>query len=347
MNSFAIYRMPHAQCCTLVEGEAVTLPSLATLHTLTGFIVAPFVASPQTPIVVIRPDRPARSVQEGEQIALPTNLFTHLPLGEKLGEGLPTYAADFATFHRALDKGEFQKLVLARQCSVPKRPERHPADVFQLACRLYPRMFIALVSTPITGTWLIASPEILIERNADHWHTIALAGTKREGQQQDWTHKDMKEQRHVATYIAECLKHRAHDIVQEGPYTVGAAHLLHLRTDFTFKLNDGEQLGSVVEALHPTPAVCGLPKAEALHFIVEHEHAPRTYYSGFMGPVAINEGDGPQTHLYVSLRCMQITQHDDRLYAGGGLLPESEEQTEWLETEAKMETMRRLLDVER
>ena len=151
MNSFAIYRMPHAQCCTLVEGEALTLPSLATLHTLTGFIVAPFVASPQTPIVVIRPDRPARSVQEGEQIALPTNLFTHLPLGEKLGEGLPSYAADFATFHRALDKGEFQKLVLARQCSVPRRPERHPADVFQLACRRTWRS---------SGTWPPTLPNV-------------------------------------------------------------------------------------------------------------------------------------------------------------------------------------------
>ena len=345
MNSFAIFRMPHAQHCTLVEGEAVTLPSLSSLHTHRGFVIAPFIASPQTPIVLIRPDRPILTtpLQGEQQMALPTFYY----LREGLKEGLSTYAADFANFHRSLTNGRFQKLVLARQTSIPRRADAHPADLFLKACQSYPRMFIALVSTPQTGTWLIASPEILIERHADRWRTIALAGTMKEGQQQDWTHKDIEEQRFVATYIADCLKTRAHDIVQEGPRTVGAAHLLHLRTDFTFQLNDGEQLGSLVEALHPTPAVCGLPKAEAQAFIAEHEAAPRLYYSGFMGPVAADDDDVLQTHLYVSLRCMQITSEAYRLYAGGGLLPESVEQAEWLETETKMDTMRRLLDVGR
>ena len=345
MNSFAIYRMPYAQHCTLVEGEAVTLPSLSLLHTHRGFVIAPFIASPQTPIVLIRPDRPilTLSLQGEQQMVLPADLYLR---EEQEEEGSSSYAADFATFHRALTDGRFQKLVLARQASMPRMADTQPADLFWKACQSYPRMFIALVTTPQTGTWLIASPEILIERHADRWRTIALAGTMKEGQQQDWTRKDIEEQRFVATYIAECLQTHAHDIIQEGPRTVGAAHLLHLRTDFTFQLNDGEQLGGLVEALHPTPAVCGLPKTEAQAFIAEHEAAPRLYYSGFMGPVAADDDDMLQTHLYVALRCMQITSKAYRLYAGGGLLPESVEQAEWLETETKMDTMRRLLTIE-
>jgi isochorismate synthase len=61
-----------------------------------------------------------------------------------------------------------------------------------------------------------------------------------------------------------------------------------------------------------------------------------------MGPLNLSS----VTHLYVSLRCMQITNSLYRLYAGGGLLKDSVEEQEWMETEAKMETMRRVLKTE-
>jgi len=99
-------------------------------------------------------------------------------------------------------------------------------------------------------------------------------------------------------------------------------------------------VGDLLQELHPTPAVCGLPKREAFGFIVRHEHTPRQYYSGFMGPLEMNAG----THLYVSLRCMQMTETKYRLYAGGGLLKESRMESEWQETEAKMQPMRQLLN---
>ena len=75
-----------------------------------------------------------------------------------------------------------------------------------------------------------------------------------------------------------------------------------------------------MQTLHPTPAICGLPKAEAWQFIIENEPHSRRYYSGFCGPVSAIEG----TRLYVSLRCM---------------LKNSTEEQEWEETRAKMETM--------
>ena len=74
-------------------------------------------------------------------------------------------------------------------------------------------------------------------------------------------------------------------------------------------------------------------------FIVDHEHSPRQYYSGYLGPINYPQS----THLYVSLRCMQIERSRYLLYAGGGLLRESSEEKEWQETEAKLATMRSLL----
>jgi isochorismate synthase len=158
-----------------------------------------------------------------------------------------------------------------------------------------------------------------------------------------WSTKNVQEQHYVATYLSEQLRPFVCDLHEEGPCTVRAANLVHLRSDFTFTLLNNARVGDVLQALHPTPAVCGLPKDEAFDFILHHEHTPRQYYSGFLGPLnipATTQQPTPATHLYVSLRCMQITATHYRLYAGGGLLKDSQEEQEWAETEAKMETMR-------
>jgi isochorismate synthase len=242
----------------------------------------------------------------------------------------------------------FRKIVLARCADEKKEEKVEPMDLFYRACALYPRMFIALVETEKSGCWLTATPEILLDGEGQDWRTIALAGTmKLEGEQLNgegetlrWSTKNIQEQRIVATYITECLEQFTGDFREEGPRTVRAANLVHLRSDFTFKLENQDHIGDLLQTLHPTPAVCGLPKREAFQFITRNEHSPRRYYSGFMGPL------GQQTHLYVSLRCMNIERNVCHLYAGGGLLKDSTEEQEWTETEAKMETMRRLLYVQ-
>lgn len=349
MRSFAIFRLPHASHCTLVaqnEGEPLRLASPTQLNGLSGFVMAPFQPSSSEPILLIRPDR----LEQDPELSL---LDCCLPAdGREAVGGTPeTYAADFATFHQALEEGRFQKLVLSRCATEPNDGSRKPLELFRQACQLYPRLFIALVSTPQSGTWLTATPEILLEGQQHHWRTIALAGTMRlhddelqgEGQHLRWSTKNIEEQRYVASYIADTLRQVASDVREEGPRTVRAANLVHLRSDFNFTLAEDMRVGELLGALHPTPAVCGLPKEEALRFIAQHEHTPRSYYSGFMGPLNVQA----ETHLYVSLRCMQITREYFRLYAGGGLLRDSVEQKEWRETEAKMETMRQCIATKR
>ena len=203
-------------------------------------------------------------------------------------------------------------------------------------------MFISLVYTPLSGLWLMATPEILLEGSGRQWCTIALAGTMRYREDVKWDIKNIQEQRYVATYLMECLEHFSHQIEEEGPYTTRAANLVHLRSDFNFVLDDVRRIGELIRALHPTPAVCGLPKQLTFDFIRRNESEPRRYYSGFSGPFNPEE----ETHLYVSLRCMQILEDHYRLYAGGGLLRDSVEEQEWEETEAKLETMRNLFGMQ-
>jgi isochorismate synthase len=168
---------------------------------------------------------------------------------------------------------------------------------------------------------------------------MALAGTQPFTEDVSWKEKDVDEQRYVSTYITHQLERYAHHLCEDGPYTTRAGHLAHLRSDFHFTMNDPSHVGDLLYALHPTPAVGGLPKQEAFRFIRHYEHQPRQYYSGFLGPLHVRN----QTHLFVTLRCMRIYDDVCRLYAGGGLLRESVEESEWQETETKLDTMRRII----
>ena len=366
MTGFALYRLPHEQQVTMVaqtEGEPLELASCEDLNGRTGFVVAPFAVSTATPIVLIQPDIVKTFPSVSDFVSDESNQFPWEKLSVSLGEttsflggnsNKTTYSDDFSRFFLHLNNGDFCKLVLSRCAEVPVTENVSPLELYQRACQLYPRLFISLVYTPQSGMWLMATPEILLEGIDNQWRTIALAGTMKlegddlqgEGENMTWSTKNIQEQRYVATYLMNCLERVADDIREEGPRTVRAANLVHLRSDFTFTFYNNARVGNVLQMLHPTPAVCGLPKQEAYDFILANEHTPRLYYSGFMGPLNLPSAihhSSPTTHLYVSLRCMQITDNQYRLYAGGGLLKDSVEEQEWQETEAKMETMRRVL----
>ena len=348
MSVYAIYRLPHADHATLIqqtEGEPSEYQLCSELNGKRGFVVAPFQVTAQQPIILIRPDI-IETTELGGKVSNLVEDRNHTTCPPD-----SSYAIDFANYHAQLETGLFRKIVLARCVDEASEESIAPMELFRRACMLYPRMFISLVSTPKSGVWLTATPEILLEGKDSDWRTIALAGTMKlagdqligEGETVCWPTKDIQEQRIVTTYIAECLEQFTGDFHEEGPRTVRAANLVHLRSDFTFSLPDSQHLGDLLHALHPTPAVCGLPKRETFNFIIQNEHSPRRYYSGFMGMLD-PAGD---THLYVSLRCMNIEGSHYHLYAGGGLLKDSTEEQEWQETEAKLETMRRCIAIKK
>lgn len=356
MTCQALFRLPHhTRFCTVTQhtDDATLLASPASLGTQAGFVVAPFAPSAAQPVVVIRPDEVTWADVPHNDGGTPWGIGASVVDADN--ERL-RYGIDFRNFHAQLTQHTFAKIVLARcsQMEADTDAEAQARRLFYRACDMYPRMFVVLVSAPQCGTWLMATPEILLQGSGRQWQTMALAGTMRlDGSRLDfdtpgghtsagdicWSEKNMFEQRYVADYIEECIEQLSPDVTAHGPYTTRAGNLVHLRTDFTFSLPPSCPIGRVVSVLHPTPAVCGMPKDDTMQFILANEQTARGYYSGFVGPVGI---DG-HTNLFVSLRCMRMEGQRLFLYAGGGLLADSREDDEWGETEAKMETMKALL----
>lgn len=350
MNSFAMYRLPFAKQYVEIEqldGIPEQLDNIVSLSGKRGFVFAPFQISTETPLLLIHPDR--SEIFPLSELSKYQRKYIHPVL---LGEDshLSSYYEDFSMAINRLRAGEFQKVVLAR---INRLTVSNPYDIrslFARACDCYPRMMIVLVYTPQSGTWLVASPEILLESTSNTWRTIALAGTMPYKEiknnpesarypQLRWSTKDIQEQRYVATYIGECLKGMVGQFTEDGPYSVRAGNLVHLRTDFCFTNFDQKHIGTLLSALHPTPAVCGLPKQDTLQFIKDCETLERRYYSGFLGPIDINN----ENHIYVTLRCMNIDGNSYSLYAGGGLLAGSNVESEWAETEEKIKTLKKIV----
>lgn len=347
MTAFAYYRLPylhHANFVAQHQGEPEVLSSVAELNGKEGFVIAPFSPSSDCPVLLIHPDESRLLAISEERTAS----SSETELKESISAH-DIYAEDFECFHRELEKGTFRKIVLARKATL-RMTDKDFEKLFMKACRMYPRLFVALVYTPQSGMWLMATPEILLKGEQGKMQTMSLAGTQKAEPSRtiadypiegvEWSLKNREEQQYVTDYIEDCIRAFSDDYQLNGPYTTMAANLYHLRTDITFLLRDEGKLGDVIHTLYPTPAVCGIPKDEARQFIHQHEHQSRKYYSGFVGPIS------PQgkTHLFVSLRCMNILPEGIcELYAGGGLLKESEMEKEWKETEAKMQTIRRVL----
>lgn len=336
MRSFALFRLPYEKRCTLVvqtTGVPQELMACNELSGQQGFVMAPFAVSPSHPLLLIRADEVTSDLTDLD--GLSDLVDTHGLMA--LDKGVHAdYHMNFANFHAQLCNHSFQKLVLSRSIELPRTGDETPLQLFQRACERYPRMMICLVYTPQSGLWLAATPEILLAGKDHRWQTIALAGTMKYEEELRWSDKNIQEQRYVATYITRQLEQFTHDFTEEGPRTARAGHLAHLRSDFLFSLPDESVVGDLLQALHPTPAVCGLPKQEAFRFIQQNEHHDRSYYSGFLGPLFLNG----QTNIFVTLRCMQLFRDGYRLYAGGGLLKDSVEEQEWQETETKLDTIR-------
>lgn len=244
-----------------------------------------------------------------------------------------------------IEQGKFEKVVLSRYKVVPLTHRLHPAEIFDNLCKAFPNAFVSLISLPDYGTWLGASPEILVSvKNNSHFHTVALAGTKpfhpgMNVKDVAWTQKEIEEQALVSRYIINCFKKiRLREFEEHGPKTVEAGKLLHLKTDFTvdLKATNFPLLGSVMlNLLHPTSAVCGMPLESALQFLQQCEGYDRGLYTGFLGPVNVEES----TDIFVNLRCLQWHSHRLTGYAGCGVTADSMPENEWKESEIKINSL--------
>ncbi len=248
-----------------------------------------------------------------------------------------------------IETGTFDKVVPSRRKIVSLPAGFTVAKSFLKLCKAYPQAFVSLVSSPDTGTWMGASPEELV-RVEDHttFRTVALAGTQpyHDGiniRKVAWTQKEIEEQALVERYIISCFKKiRLREYDEVGPKTVVAGNLMHLKSEFTVNMKETNfpQLAStMLQLLHPTSAICGTPLNASLEFLKAREGYDRKFYSGYLGPVNIDE----KIDIFVNLRCMQLQREKAVLFAGAGVTIDSVPEQEWEETEMKMNTLLRVV----
>jgi isochorismate synthase len=351
ITSFALYRLPGEQEPVLIlqhTGMPQLLNDYTDLNGCEGFVLAPFHITSAHPLLLIRPDRICNGRMEIITFlqSLEEQIVEHKAIvPEKISSAHDknNYQTAFARFIEALHDNRFDKLVLSRRHIEARTPDFSPATAFLKACDRYPNAFTYLCHTPLSGTWMGSTPEMILKGKSPHYQTVALAGTRKAKTDgitaTRWDSKNRNEQQLVADYLRKVLSNCADEWTDERTETLTAGNVVHLKTGFRFDYSTQEKLGNLLQQLHPTPAVCGLPKTEAYRFIVDNEGYDREYYAGFTGFISPDK----QTDLYVNLRCMKIEDERLNLYAGGGLLSSSNRETEWKETEEKLKTMRGIL----
>ncbi|MDN3689297.1 chorismate-binding protein [Cyclobacterium jeungdonense] len=358
---FAVWKKPGQSLVEMImdrDPKAFTSPEVDLDELPEGFMIHPFLNSEVYEPVYIKASRYERiflgessTTDEGDWSSNETilegsattvrNKIAALPVGPN---GSPSKKADFlATVANAIDhiqSGDFYKVVPARLKKLRLSPEFDLARVFLELCDAYPSAFVNCFFSETSGCWIGASPETLIRTKGDLFYTMALAGTqKAQGdnplKNAAWTQKEIEEQALVSRYIVNCFKKiRLREYQELGPKTSVAGGLLHLKSEFLvdMKATNFPQLGSVMLGLlHPTSAVCGMPKEKALDFIKAEEGFDRSYFSGFIGPVNLNG----ETSLFVNLRCAKLENNEALLYAGAGITEDSVPEKEWEETELK------------
>lgn len=250
---------------------------------------------------------------------------------------------------QSIEQGELHKIVPARIKKIKLNPDFDLVRSFNRLVKSYPNAFVNFFHIPDVGTWMGASPEILIQNKGDEFYTMSLAGTqKAQGENPlksaAWTQKEIEEQALVSRYIVDCFKKiRLREYDEHGPKTVLAGNLLHLRSDFKvdMKSTNFPQLSTVMlQLLHPTSAVCGMPRTAALEFLSNNEPFNRSFYAGFIGPVNV-EGE---TSIYVNLRTARLVDGLAILYAGAGVTEDSIPENEWEETEMKCDIIAKHLN---
>ncbi|MGL5563306.1 MAG: isochorismate synthase [Tannerellaceae bacterium] len=346
--SFALFRLPGESDFKLIaqeSGDPKQLRAYEDISTEAGFVVAPFATSIDNPILLIHPDI---YLDDDARISeyLKTSADRSFPIQAESFTNEESVAKDcysrvFDSFNKELQNKSFDKLVLSRNYTIEKPTGFSWRENLLRAGLLYSDAFVYLFYTPSTGCWMGATPEILLSGSENVYTTVALAGTMKSGIciKPEWSAKNKGEQNVVVRYMRECIGSLADTYEEFGPDTVKAGDLIHLKSTFHFKANKNLSLGKILSMFHPTPAVCGLPKEKAYQYIIDHEGYNRSYYSGFLGPIM----DKESINIYVNLRCMHENENKLTLYAGGGILPQSEVTDEWQETENKLQTMLRLL----
>ncbi len=245
-----------------------------------------------------------------------------------------------------LRAGEAQKVVLAREVLARGDGVVSAGAVVRGLRAAYPSCFTYLITGADGTAFAGASPELLIRRTGGHAYSQPMAGSVARGASdvederlarllRD-SKKDAIEHSLVSKFVVEALKPFARAVQADAPEVVRFTNIQHLATSVRAELNEpAADALELAAALHPTPAVGGWPRAAADALIEELEDMERGWYAGAVGWID-GRGDG---EFAVALRCGLLWEDGARLYAGVGVMPDSDAARELEETELKFKAL--------
>lgn len=341
---FAVWSMPGGKLPELLIGEPEDIQKLNGFNCLNGqkgFVFAPFRIEEDAPLLLLKPRFWLKTAAETEAFdpsALAPNECNECGKQDFCIIEKEDYLKEIEETIHEIKSTKLSKVIVSRLIGAERKSESIGQLYMQLRAQT-PNAFVYLVNLPKAGLWMGATPEVLLQSAGKRLETVSLAGTqsRRNDSDYSWHTKDIEEQAFVSRYMLDVFyRFNIHPYFTRGPETLESGKVAHLKTSFFFpaKNVDG-QLGNFVADLHPTPAVCGLPKQKADRFIAKIEKHNRRYYTGFLGPWRMDDC----VRLFVNLRCMEITPDRYLLYAGGGITAHSVPEDEWEETNKKAVTL--------
>jgi isochorismate synthase len=245
-----------------------------------------------------------------------------------------------------LRAGDAEKVVLAREVLARGDGVVSAAMVARSLRAAYPSCFTYLIAGADGTAFAGASPELLVRRSGDRAFAQPMAGSVARGatdaederlaRQLEDSAKDAVEHRVVSEFVVDALRPFARSVVARPPEVVRFTNIQHLATSVTAELTHPPAGAlDLAAALHPTPAVGGWPREAADELIDELEDMERGWYAGAVGWIDGN-GDG---EFAVALRCGLLWEDGARLYAGVGVMPDSNAARELEETELKFNAL--------
>ncbi len=257
--------------------------------------------------------------------------------------------ANIAAAHAAFERGEMNKIVLARKVTVMADDWLEPGLVLDKLKAVTPNAFHFCYQIDDSLAFVGASPERLYRRTGRTLFSDALAGTRRRGATEEedqaladelfYSEKERHEQGLVRESIVEDFERLCDDVRVIGQTRVlKLAQLQHLYDEIEGTLRRDVSGERVMATLHPTPAVGGFPREKAVMEIERLEPFDRGWYAAPVGWVGVDSAE-----FCVAIRSALVDGQQIHAYSGAGIVPDSTAAAEWNEIENKLLNFRRAL----
>lgn len=311
-----------------------------------GFVIAPFNPSSWSFPYIIRPDLKFNNIlTDSSAIINLQNTVFNTPERKFSNQdwGHLEFVDKVRSLKKILEQENIKTASLSRSITIPCDSILMAPSLFQQMLQ-YRHAFVFFAAIPGKCAWMGASPEPFLRYNREGFQTTSLTGSRTDisgTALSVWNKQEIEEQKTISNCMGEILRpFFRRNLEKSAPVTIQAGPMFHLCTHFqSDEQLSADQIDILIKTLHPSPAVCGIPKKKTMQLIIEIEEEDRKYYTGYLGPLQTSGG----FDLFVNLRSVEIFDDALKLFIGSNISPDSDPENKWQETTEKANTILNLI----